>query len=223
MNLRPLAPLPAFLLLTAFVEEPPRQSLPANLIPVPILTQRTDFSCGDVAVLSILRYWNGKKWNRVGEKKLYEPLKTSSKAGTEPTPMAKFLSREPGLKGEFKHGSPTIKDLEAAIDRGEPTIVCIQAWQAKDDKADFVKWKTDWADGHYVVLNGYDAKNFYFMDPSTPKVYAFIPRREFADRWHDVLGAAERHAQHITIFVRSTLPKPPKPARAPPKKAAPLN
>jgi len=79
-----------------------------------------------------------------------------------------------------------IADLEAALDRGQPRI---QGWQGDTGVANESAWATQWEDGHYVALTGYDDTNFYFMDPSMDplpdgtKRYAYIPRSEFIDRW----------------------------------------
>ena len=53
-----------------------------------------------------------------------------------------------------------------------------------------------------MVLIGYDDENLYFMDPSTGRHYAYIPRGEFVDRWHDVEGPANTHRQHMVVRVR---------------------
>ena len=201
----------AFPLLAGFTNQGPVLPLPKKLLTVPVILQTEDFSCGDVAALSILRYWHPETWNKVKEAALYTPLKTSSKAGTDPQPIADFLSRQPGLKAEYVRGA-RVEHLEQAVDRGEPAIVNIQAWQAVPRAKDLKAWATDWIDGHYVVLIGYDRGNFYFMDPSTQGHYTYVPRGQLSDRWHDVVGDQNVHTQHIVIFVRSTLPRP-KPVR----------
>lgn len=197
--------------LVGFTNQGPVLPLPKKFLTVPVILQQQDFSCGDVSSLSILRYWHPETWNKVKEGALYKPLKTSSKAGTDPQPIADFLSEQPGLKAEYARGA-TLEQLEASVERGEPAIVNIQAWQAVPRAKDLKPWATDWIDGHYVVLVGYDAKNFYFMDPSTQGHYTYIPRVQLSDRWHDVVGAQNVHTQHIVIFVHSTLPRP-KPQR----------
>src|SRR5205823_1912434 len=110
----------------------------------------------DVSTLAILRYWNYEKWKGVPEKALYRPLRTTSRSGTDPAPMAGFLGREPGLQAVYRHTTPTIGDLERAVDRGEPAIVNIQAWQDVPRARSLKPWETDWKDGHYVVLAGSD-------------------------------------------------------------------
>jgi hypothetical protein len=85
-------------------------------------------------------------------------------------------------------------------------------------------WATDWVDGHYVVLAGYDERNYFFMDPSTSSHYAYIPKTQFGDRWHDVLGNGSdaQNLQHMTIFVHGTT-DPYQPTHALPPRASIIN
>lgn len=207
---------------SGYTYEGPALSLPRKIIPVPLIRQKTDFSCGDVSVLAILRYWNHQKYKQVPEKALYKPLETTSRSGTEPTAMAEFLNREPGLRAELRMRTPTLQDLERAVDRGEPAIVNIQAWQDVKRFRDLKPWATDWDDGHYVVLVGYDRNAFYFMDPSTTGHYTYIPRSELLSRWHDVLGPRSLKVQRIVVFVRSAL-TPYRPVNPLPPRVTRLN
>jgi predicted double-glycine peptidase len=200
------------------------------LIPTPLIRQQVDYSCGDVSSLSVLRYWKwdsraqqsvydsdhkltpGTTYGRLPESGLYRVLHTTSRNGTDPQPMADYLGRETGLSAELRsdnHAGSDVDDsalraLLAAVDRGEPTIVDLQAWQSVDHVADLKDWNTDWDDGHYIVLVGYDATNLYFMDPSTRGHYTFIPKTEFMTRWHDVVGTANVHTSHIAIFIHKS-------------------
>jgi hypothetical protein len=69
--------------------------------------------------------------------------------------------------------------LEKQVDMKQPPIVDLQAWRDSDNTT----WSTDWTDGHYNVLVGYDATHFFFMDPSTDDTYAYIAKSEFLDRF----------------------------------------
>ena len=82
-------------------------------------------------------------------------------------------------------------------------------------------YATDWSDGHYAVLIGYDNANLFFMDPSTSGKYAFIPREELAERWHDVVGADNVHTQRMAIFVHATTT--PWVSPRPPSRASPIH
>ena len=179
--------------------------LPANTLLVPLIRQKVDYSCGDVSTLSVLRYWKYADYKSTKESDLFAPLKTTKHDGTDPKPITDYLNGVPGLSAELRTGDAvTLTDLEEAVDRGEPTIVDLQAWQDVPRVRDRAPWANDWDDGHYIVLVGYDAENFYYMDPSTAGHYTYIPKDQFFERWHDVVGKTNVHTDHITIFVHST-------------------
>ncbi|HZU85150.1 MAG TPA: C39 family peptidase, partial [Polyangiaceae bacterium] len=98
-------------------------------------------------------------------------------------------------------GKVTVGDLERAVDEGQPPIVDLQAWR---DHA--LPWREVWDAGHYVIMVGYDEQNLFFMDPSTmtPGPYAYLPRVELDERWHDLAGERDVPVERMTIFVRST-------------------
>jgi predicted double-glycine peptidase len=193
---------------SGFVRNRPsdKRSVPANLIPVPLVRQKTDYSCGDASTLALLRYWHNPDWREVGETSLYDTLQTTKKDGTDPQPIAAFLNGD-GLGFDAAYRTEDddgieLADLLAAVDAGNPPIVDLQAWQSADSRDTLKPWRTDWDDGHYVVLAGYDDVNLFFMDPSTSRAYAYIPRDEFPDRWHDTVGADNARRQHMVITVQ---------------------
>jgi predicted double-glycine peptidase len=173
--------------------------LPENLVQVPVVTQRRDFSCGPAAMLSVLRYWRPDAYGAVDESDLYASLETTKERGTEPEPMEALL-RKSGLEARYRFGDVTVHDLELAIDAGEPPIVDLQAWTDHED----VPYRGTWDAGHYVVMVGYDDERLFFADPSTmtPHGYVFLPRPEFDDRWHDLAGALDQPVERMAIFVR---------------------
>lgn len=175
---------------------------PRNLVHLPAVKQRTNFSCGTAATLSLLRHWRWDDYARVDEADLYLPLETTDARGTEPQPIAVFLNNVPGLEAEYRHGDVTVADLERAVDLRQPPIVDLQAWQDHD-----WPWSDVWDAGHYVVLVGYDAERLFFMDPSTmtPGAYAYLPRAELEARWHDLTGDHNERAYRMAVFVRGVL------------------
>jgi len=179
-------------------------NLPPGIIPVPLVRQSTDYTCGDVSTLAVLRYWKHDAWANVTEMSLYMPLMTRSGYGTDPQPIADFLNAQPGIYAQYRTQADGVdlSSLERAIDAGEPPIVDFEAWQSPGSVNDPKPWATDYDDGHYSVLVGYDADNLYFMDPSTIGHYAYVPRAEFLDRWHDTVGSSS--LQHMVIFVHAT-------------------
>jgi hypothetical protein len=174
--------------------------LPPNLIAVPTVQQKEDFSCGAAATLLLLRYWCVEGYARADETALYEALKTTPSQGTEPEPM-EDLFLQSGLEALYRNGSVQVGDLERAVDAREPPVVDLQAWS--DDGA---PWRQTWDAGHYVVMVGYDSERLFFADPSraTPHGYAFMPRGELEERWHDLAGENGKALERMAIFVRGT-------------------
>jgi predicted double-glycine peptidase len=179
---------------------PVRANLPRNLVRVPLVQQKQDFSCGVAATLLLMRYWCVDAYENATESDLYEPLKTTRANGTEPEPMVELFRRS-GLHADYRSGNVRVDDLERAVDNGEPPIVDLQAWS--DHGA---PWRQTWDAGHYVVMVGYDDDRLYFADPSraTPNGYAFLQRGELDDRWHDLSGEHDTRLEHMAIFVRGT-------------------
>ncbi len=188
-------------------------SLPRNFQHVSVVRQRRGFSCGPAAVLSLLRYWGAEGYGAADEGALYGPLETSESRGTEPGPMARFL-RDKGIDATYRSGDVTIADLERALDSGGPPIVDLQAWRDGD-----TPWRETWDAGHYVILVGYDDERLFFADPSTmtPEGYAYLPRGELEERWHDLAGDSDDRVGRMAIFVRgarAVAPSTPRPKEA---------
>jgi predicted double-glycine peptidase len=173
-------------------------SMPSHLVPVPVVTQQKDFSCGAAATLALLRYWDADGYADVDEETLYAPLQTTHARGTEPEPIVAYL-RSAGLDAVYRHTDVTVGELERAVDRGEPPIVDLQAWT---DHA--APYRETWDAGHYVVMVGYDAERLYFVDPSTvTQGLVYLTRSEFEERWHDLAGDHDERVERMAIFVRA--------------------
>ena len=177
--------------------------LPGNLVPVPVVTQRSNFSCGPAAALALLRFWRPEAYDAVEEVALYAPLETTDARGTEPEPIAELL-RKSGLEAKYRYGDVTVNDLERAVDAGEPPIVDLQAWTDHP-----IPYRDTWDAGHYVVMVGYDDERLFFADPSTmtPHGYVFLPRAELDERWHDLAGLSDLPVERMAIFVRGHSPR----------------
>ena len=152
-----------------------------NLIQVPLVRQARDYTCGVSALRSLLLYY-GEEY---GELELTKMIGASPRQGTSYRSIIRFANQkfQDPLKRNFQMQIKTymtMEDLRQLIDQGKPTIVLLQAWGNPG-----VNWKTEWNEGHYAVVVGYDENNIYFMDPSILGHYAFIPIEEFLDRWHD--------------------------------------
>lgn len=199
-------------------------------LPVPVIRQLRDYTCGDVALLSILRYWDADEFAGVAERDLIAPLGTTSDNGTEPDHLAAFADRVAHLHAAKRENVAT-RDLDDALRAGHPVITDIEAWQEHPTFGEYVRWDADYDDGHYVVLVaagkamtdaphvrtpwvaqpdvcGADAKCvqdvYFFMDPSTTGYYTYIPKDELVSRWHDTELDASGTAQpvsHLAIFI----------------------
>lgn len=236
-------------LITASNQSVAQGATDTRFVPTPLIRQSQNFTCGVVALQSVLMFWG----NEIREGQLAVTLQTTAADGTSYLQMVKLLDRltdpstfdknwaavkavlspaeaqeaaglvdttpstkqkkkkllqavngaytytlRPGTEHVDADGNTlsdsdqtqipkdgmSVQDLEAAIQRGHPTIVLIQGW-LDTPTTDVKKLSTDYIDGHFVVAIGYDQTNFYFMDPSTTGNYTFIPRDEFVVRWHD--------------------------------------
>lgn len=163
----------------ARAQKRPAVKLPANLIKLPLVRQATDYTCGVAALQSVLAYYGEES----REDQLAKKLKANYHNGTAYQHIADF-SRKLGFT-VLINKQMTLADLKSAIDKKLPVILCIQAW---GDGPASNNYKDKWDDGHYVVAAGYDEENIYFMDPSTLGNFAYIPTREFLERWHDTDG-----------------------------------
>jgi predicted double-glycine peptidase len=159
-----------------------------RLISVPLCRQATDYTCGAAALQSVLGFYG----EDIREGELAEKLKSNSKDGTAYHEIADF-ARSRGCSVQVKTGA-SLGDLKKWLNSRQPVICLIQAWPDRQ-----VKYADDWEDGHYVVAVGYDAKNIYFMDPSTLGNYTYIPIPQFLERWHD--KDQHEHLSHFAMLV----------------------
>jgi len=164
----------------------PPVKLPANLIRLPRTRQGTTWTCGCGALQSMIRLY-GAEFD-VREDTLVEELKSNSKVGTAYQEMVRYLG-EKGFDVTIREHL-TVADVKLSIDSRSPILVCFQAWVDLEDGKE-IDWLSRWDDGHYAIIIGYDEVNFFFMDPSTLGMYAFVPIAEFQTRWHDVDGVED--------------------------------
>jgi predicted double-glycine peptidase len=184
----------------------PIDRLPASAIRVPIVKQEASYGCGPAAVLSVLQYWLPVRYSTVDQNDLHAQLNCDKDTGCEPAPMVE-LFREAGLVPKLSMENTTFEDLEAAIARREPPIVCFQAWRSAGKP-----WSETWDYGHYAVVVDLDAENVYLSDPANIcGPYASIPREEFGQRWHDLVWSEPEEranrTERIAIFVAAAKPR----------------
>lgn len=181
---------------------------PSTFLPVPLVRQATDYSCGAASLLAILYYWRAYDGF---ESSLYARLGTTPKDGTRPDKIVAG-ARSFGLKAAMREGV-TVCDLADALSQGQTVIVNFQAW--RDSATASIPWDKDWEDGHFAVLVGIKAGRAYFMDPSTGGALAYVPLAELPARWHDydMIDGKRRDWSRLAIFISGkthvrTLPAP---------------
>jgi predicted double-glycine peptidase len=149
-------------------------------IHLPSSRQQTNYTCGAAALRSIARYYGKDLKN---EKAWEELCSSGTKKGTHPEDIV-AAAESLGFDAKMKEGM-TIAELTKHIKARHPVIVAIQAWSNADNPKDVKEGYKKLNDGHYVVAIGYDKKNIYFEDPSVKGSRAYIPRKEFMERWID--------------------------------------
>jgi len=168
---------------------------PARLLPVPLISQATPWTCGAASLMAALVYFGVFD---EPESRLDAELGADPDQGVAPERIA-AEARKLGLVTSVDTGM-TLADLADEIARGSIVIAAIQAWPQRpvDDPA------TEWEDGHYVVVVGLDAGRVYAMDPSVRTGYAYLSRSDFVRRWHDydVRDGRRQAYEHLGIVLR---------------------
>jgi len=149
---------------------------PPPLLPIPLVSQARPWSCGAAALMAAFLYF------RVyddAESILDAELGVTAEAGTRVDSIV-AEARRYGLQADARVGL-TFEDLERGLSRGDVVIVALQAWATRA----VADWRTNWEDGHYVVVVGLSRERIYVMDPSVRTGYAYLTRDQFLARWHD--------------------------------------
>ncbi len=175
--------------------------LPGNALKVPLFRQATGYSCGACSLQSVLCYWQVFSGQ---ESQLYARLDTTPKDGTAPEKLVE-VARSFGLTARMQEGT-TLEDLRKALAQGITIILNLQAW--RDAVPQAKPWKETWAEGHYVVLVGMDDHHLYAMDPSVSGAYAYLPKAEFLERWHDFEDrtGTRREYHQLAVFIQGAKP-----------------
>jgi predicted double-glycine peptidase len=181
--------------------------LPANHLPVPLIRQATDYSCGPASLLGVILYWQA---GDMGESALYKLANTTETDGTTYLNLGNAASqygKANGLDVETRDHL-TLNDLRLYLTKGTTVILNIQAWRSP--KNEQIPWSLNWEDGHFVVLVAMDADFVYFMDPSASAAYGYMPLLELEDRWHDydMVNGQKVVSDHVGIAIRGTNPMP---------------
>ena len=147
-----------------------------RLVPVPLISQASPWTCGPAALMAVLVYFGVFD---DAESRLDAELAATPEDGTRVRDIV-TVARRFGLAADARTVLE-LDDLKNELARGALVIVALQAWAT----GAVTDWRSHWEDGHYVVVVGVSDDRVYFMDPSVRTGYAYLPRAEFVDRWHD--------------------------------------
>lgn len=179
--------------------------LPQGYLPVPLIRQATDYSCGPASLLGVILYWQA---GDLGESALYKLAGTTEANGTTYVNLgagAAQFGATTGLDVETREHL-NVNDLRRYLAKGSTVILNIQAW--RNPKREEIPWRDTWEDGHFVVLVAIDSEFVYFMDPSASAGYGYMPLTELDDRWHDydLVDGQKVVADHVGIVIRGKTP-----------------
>ena len=160
------------------------------LIEIPALRQYGGYTCGTTCV-QMLMNWLFPYEADLNLATYEELLGTDEEAGTPPESILKYL-HESGVRADAAAGR-SIDDLCAALDRGNPMLICLQAWSSADDggynTTDPSDAETYLAEGHWVICVGYRRENgertLYFNDPACVG-HCLMDAAELDERWIDM-------------------------------------
>lgn len=158
-------------------------------IDIPNLRQYGTYTCGATCV-QMLMNWINPYDSDLNLTAYEESLGTGEETGTPPENIiGYFEENEISITAKEKR---TINNLTAALDKGHPVLMCIQAWAASDDGYNTENpddEDTYLTEGHWVICVGYkkldSGYTFYFNDPACVG-YCLMSEEELDDRWIDM-------------------------------------
>lgn len=161
-----------------------------------VIRQTFDFDCGAAALQVVMEYYGVE----MRGDELRKELKTD-KDGTDYVNMI-ALAEKQGFK-VFASEGVSLEQLKHFIDDGYPVIVLVQAWAEK--YMTFKEWESDYDNGHYVVVIGYQDNIIVFEDPASPR-RTWLTEEEFLARWHDVDPRTDRKLENFAMVLTGKEP-----------------
>jgi ABC-type bacteriocin/lantibiotic exporter with double-glycine peptidase domain len=146
------------------------------MINIPSGVQAFDFDCGVKALQLVMAYYGIE----IREDELISELK-SDNDGTSVENMI-GVAKKNGFEVIAGRGV-SLETVKQYIEKGIPVIVLLQAWAERYMTLE--DWKTDYDDGHYAIVIGYQDHIVIFEDPSSFR-RTWLTEEEFLARWHDI-------------------------------------
>lgn len=146
------------------------------MINIPTGIQTFDFDCGVKALQLVMAYYGVE----VREDVLIGELE----ADNDGTSVANMIGVAKKCGFEVIAGRlVSLETVKQYTEKGVPVIVLLQAWAERYMTLE--DWKTDYDDGHYAIVIGYQDNIVIFEDPSSFR-RTWLTEEEFLARWHDV-------------------------------------
>jgi predicted double-glycine peptidase len=164
----------------------------SKILSFPTSRQDNTASCGSSAVQSILAYY--------GIDKRQDDLNKSLKISKDGISYKDIVRLFKYYDLDVSAGIMNIEMIKNYIDNNIPVIILIQAYSA-----DKKYTKTEYKDGHYIVVIGYDDKHFVFEDPSLNNKNGYLPFSELEVRWH---GYGDTEKEKLENFGIAVIGKP---------------
>jgi len=162
------------------------------MINIPSGVQTFDFDCGVKALQLVMAYYGIE----VRADLLIDELK-SDNDGTSVENMISVAEKY-GFEVIAGRGV-SLETVKQYIENGIPVIVLLQAWAERYMTLE--DWKTDYDDGHYAIVLGYQDNIVIFEDPSSFR-RTWLTEEEFLARWHDVNPkTGERYDQFAMVLL----------------------
>jgi predicted double-glycine peptidase len=167
-----------------------------DMINLRIGRQTFDFDCGAKALQMVMEYYGVE----IREDILIKELRTDT-SGTSVDSMIS-LAQKNGFK-VYLTIEVSLEQLKHFVDDGYPVIVLVQAWAQRYMTLE--DWKTDYDDGHYAIVIGYNSNIIIFEDPSSIR-RTWLTEEEFLARWHDVDPRTKRKLEHFAMVLMGKEP-----------------
>ncbi len=161
-------------------------------VPVPDVTQQTDYSCGPSCLEAIAKFYGVGKED---EWQFIRGLRMDPRVGSHPDQIRRLAT---SYRLKVREYDPmSLVQLRRELRWRHPVMLMIQAYGLKPGgKRRHMVWRRnytpDWDDGHWVVAIGDDREGFFFEDPAIEARRGWLSSDELLSRWHD-RGPHNRH------------------------------
>lgn len=150
------------------------------VLPVSNFKQRTNYSCGAVAMRIIFEYFG----HEFTEKEMIKMVEATPEKGTDMKDMVSLAKSEHfDFKVQWKQ-KWTVEQVKKSLEAGFPIVVNFQM-------------APKLGEGHYAVIIGYTKDEFIFSDPSGKEDFRKEKIEHFMKRWYELEDKTEREGMVI--------------------------